>query len=134
MADQQTACGSSTMMFDTKIGASDDSQSTHMVIVRYFLDRPGYNLQQTSAPLWRDPPEICKASDVSAFLVDIVQDNELIVEILLDHCQPYMLLEASMQGQYCQFDFSSTSLKEPGVLNIFLTDKTSECINIAANG
>ena len=108
-------------------------QQQRVVVTRFFLDRPGYDLQNSSARLWRDAPETCKASDIAAFLVDqgmmtTAQQNDedgLVVEVYLDKFHSYMLLEVC-QAESIEFDFSSTSTQDPGVLNIRLTDKSIE--------
>ena len=113
-------------IFHTKIADGGESTATkHMVVLRFFLDRPGYDIQHSSARLWRDPPSTCTASDVSAFLVDQgIAGDGLVVEIYLDKFRSYMLLEAC-EADNVQFDFSSTTVQDPGVLNIRLTDTTA---------
>jgi succinate-acetate transporter protein len=99
--------------------------SKHVVAVRYYLDRPGYDLQHSSVRFWRDPPATCSASNVANFLEDQgIKDDTIIAEIYLDKFESYMLLEAC-EADNVKFDFSSTTVEEPGILNIRLTDTSS---------
>lgn len=95
-----------------------------LVAVRYFLDRPGYGLSQSSARLWLDPPSTCTAVHVQCFLTDQgIALDDLLVEIFIDKFQSYMLLEACI-ASCVEWDFSDVSYAEPGILNIRLTDLT----------
>jgi len=118
----------------TRIESSDEtSPNERFVVVKYFLDRAGYDLQHSSARLWKGTvPSNCKAEDISAFLeqqgiVDPI-DSHMLVEVYLDKFETYMALDAIEQGVIV-FDFSSTSAKAPGVLNIRLTDLSSGEVN-----
>lgn len=91
-------------------------------MVRYFLDRPGYDLHNSAARLWFCPPANCNPHHVEAFLnKQGIALPGLLVEVFLDKYESFMLLEA------CEFscvtwDFSEVSYNDPGILNIRLTD------------
>lgn len=140
LPEQSESCTSNGAKFLTRICSIADGDTADMntaskqrvVVTRFFLDRPGYDLHNSSARLWRDAPETCKASDIAAFLVDqgmmttAQQDDDgFAVEVYLDKFHSYMLLEVC-QAERIEFDFSSTSTQDPGVLNIRLTDKSIE--------
>jgi len=109
--------------------AEDNAAKERIVVVRYFLDRPGYDLQNSSARLWKDPPKICKAADVRNFLeaqgiVGGGDKQAILIEVFLDKYHSFMLLEAC-EADAVQLDFSHASVQHPDVLNIRLTDTTS---------
>jgi succinate-acetate transporter protein len=104
------------------IGSKDDT--TRMVVVRYYLDRPGMDLQHSSARIWKDAPSSCSASDVKEFLrqQSIVSDDyKLLIEIYLQDFMTFMLLEACEEDGV-KFDFSHATAQEPAILNVRLTD------------
>jgi succinate-acetate transporter protein len=104
------------------LGSEDDA--TRMVVVRYYLDRPGMDLQHSSARLWRNPPSLCSGADVGNFLKQqgIMGDQgRLLVEVYLHDFMSFMLLEAC-QEDGVKFDFSCATVKKPGILNVRLTD------------
>jgi succinate-acetate transporter protein len=110
--------------FHTEIKATSD-EVARMVVVRYFLDRPGYNLDNSSSRLWKNPPATCSPTDIAAFLreqgIRDDSDKKLLVELYLDKFRSYMLLEVcAVDG--VQFNFTGTTIQQPGVLNIRLTD------------
>ena len=114
-----------TDTYHTKIAVESGDSDKRMVVVRYYLDRPGYDIDHSSARLWRDPPATCTSADVTNFLQDqCIGDDGLIVEIYLDRFKSYMLLQAC-EADKMVFDFSSTSVQDPGILNIRLTDTSS---------
>lgn len=123
----------------TRIESNDESPAgERLVIVKYFLDRQGYDLQHSSARLWKGgsvPPK-CKANDIAAFLdrqgICTADEDHMLIEVLLDKYETYMALEAIQQGNVV-FDFSTTSAMEPGVLNIRLTDLSSGEVEGAAS-
>jgi uncharacterized protein len=96
-----------------------------IVLVRYFLDRPGYDLSNSSSRLWVNPPVYTTPQNISKFLheqgIKLSNDTKLLVELYLDQYQAYMLLEACAEHSI-HFDFSSVTAAQPGVLNIRLTD------------
>lgn len=102
-----------------------EGNEPRLAVVRYFLDRPGYSLHNSVARIWFDPPEICSPAHVSLFLKqqDIALPG-LLVEVYLDKFQSFMLIEGC-EASGIEWDFSETSLQEPGVLNIRLTDLQS---------
>lgn len=109
----------------TNKGSSNNDKDTtcsRLVVVRYFLDRPGYDLRHSSARLWENPPRICTALDVESFVErqGIAIDNVLI-EIYIDKFQSYMLLQACVASNV-EWNFEDTTAAEPGILNIRLTD------------
>lgn len=101
---------------------STKNDSCRLVVVRYFLDRPGYDLRHSSARLWEHPPSICTALNVESFLErqGIAIDNVLI-EVFIDKFQSYMLLQACISSNI-EWNFEDTTTAEPGILNIRLTD------------
>jgi uncharacterized protein len=120
----------SSSMSMVRLGNSmtDPSSNTPMervVLVRYFLDRPGYDLSNSSSRLWVNPPALTTPKDISKFLheqgIKLSNDTKLLVELYLDHYQAFMLLEACAEHSI-HFDFSAVTAAQPGVLNIRLTD------------
>jgi succinate-acetate transporter protein len=113
--------------FHTEIKASPD-EVTRMVVVRFFLDRPGYNLDNSSSRLWKNPPAACSPADIAAFLreqgIRDDADKNLLVELYLDKFRSYMLLEICAEDGV-QFNFTGTTIQQPGILNIRLTDVTA---------
>lgn len=106
--------------FESTNGEKDDQR---LVVVKYFLDRPGYGLKNSSARLWKNSPQKCTAAHIKAFLLEqgIWEDDHILVEVYLDTYETYMVVEAMEQGGVV-FDYSDTSCSKPGVLNIRLTD------------
>ena len=106
--------------------AEDDNDDVdpprRMVVVRYFLDRPGYGFHNSAARFWFDPPEVCMSRHVHAFLKEqgIALDG-LLIEMYLDKFQAFMLLEAC-EANLIQWNFEGTDIHNPGVLNVRLTD------------
>jgi succinate-acetate transporter protein len=104
---------------------SSDSRCERVVLVRYFLDRPGYDLSNSSSRLWVNPPIHTTPHDISRFLheqgIKAFHDKKLLVELYLDHYEAFMLLEACAEHSVF-FDFSAVTVAQAGVLNIRLTD------------
>ena len=109
---------------------NSNNSDDRIVLVRYYLDRPGYDLSNSSSRLWINPP--CPSTtpnDILQFLHDegIKSNDEndpshnLLVELFLDTYQTFMLLEAC-NDYNIHFDFSHATSDEPGILNIRLTD------------
>ena len=109
--------------FESREGANSVKDDQRLVIVKYFLDRPGYGIKNSSARLWKDAPLKCTSAHIRAFLLEqgIWEDDHILVEVYLDTYETYMVLEAMEQGGVV-FDYSDTSCSKPGVLNIRLTD------------
>jgi hypothetical protein len=109
--------------FETRESANGVKDDQRLVVVKYFLDRPGYGLQNASARLWKDAPKKCRAADIRTFLLEqgIWEDDHVLLEVYLDTYEAYMVVEAMEQGGVI-FDYSDTSCSKPGVLNIRLTD------------
>ena len=100
----------------------DLSNNPRLVVARYFLDRPGYDLRHSSARLWERPPGTCSASHVESFLkTQGIAIDDLLVEIYVDKFESYMLLEACV-ASHVQWNFQNTTYNEPGILNVRLTD------------
>jgi uncharacterized protein len=101
-------------------------ETDRLLVVRYFLDRPGYGLHNSSARLWRDPPPKCSASDIMEFLVaqGIKGDKDLLSEVYLDKFECFMLLEVC-EADEVTFDFANSTTQTPSTLNIRLTDISS---------
>jgi succinate-acetate transporter protein len=110
--------------FHTEIKASPD-EVARMVVVRYYLDRQGYNLENSSSRLWKNPPPSCSPADIAVFLLEQGirddSDTNLLVELYLDKFRSYMLLEVCAENDV-QFNFTGTTIQQPGSLNIRLTD------------
>jgi uncharacterized protein len=102
-------------------------ESVRLVIVRYFLDRAGYGLSQSSARIWRTAPPICRIGDILEFLheqgIKDPEDDTLLAEVYLDKFESYMSVDSLDEGIY--FDFSATTRTDPGILNFRLTDLQS---------
>jgi succinate-acetate transporter protein len=96
-----------------------------LVVVRYYLDRPGYDLQNSSSRFWKDPPAIVTATDVANFLhqqgIKSKDDTGMLVEIYLDRFGSFMWLDVCQENSV-HFDFPTATLANPGILNIRLTD------------
>jgi hypothetical protein len=117
--------------FDNLDCAEDDKHSDEsipplprrMVVVRYYLDRPGYGLHNSTARIWFHPPAACKPAHVRDFLLQqgILALQGLLVEIYLDKFESFMMLEAC-EASFVEWNFSNTTPRKPGVLNIRLTD------------
>jgi hypothetical protein len=91
-------------------------------VVRYYLDRPGYDLTNSAARLWFHPPLRCKPTDVKEFLENQrIALPGLLVEVYLDKYESFMLLEAC-DFSCIEWDFQNVSQNDPGILNIRLTD------------
>ena len=110
------------------VSDANGTEATRKVLVKYYLDRPGYDLSHSSARLWDAPPATCTAEDIAEFLdlqgIKLMDDMSTLVEIHLDRFKTFMLLESCKTSKIV-FDFSGTSSVEPGVLNIRLTDLVS---------
>ena len=110
--------------FHTEIKSSSN-EVARMVVVRYYLDRPGYNLDNSSSRLWKNPPATCSPVDIAAFLheqgIRDDSDKKLLVELYLDKFHSYMLLDVCADDGV-QFNFTETTIEQPGILNIRLTD------------
>lgn len=100
----------------------DADPRRRMVVVRYFLDRPGYGFHNSAARFWFDPPDVCMSRHVHTFLREqgIALDG-LLIEVYLDKFQAFMLLEAC-EANLIQWNFGGTNIHDPGVLNVRLTD------------
>jgi uncharacterized protein len=96
--------------------------STRLVAVRYFLDRPGYGLHNSAVRLWFNPPAQAQPQDVMDFLREqqIALDG-LLVEVYLDRFQSFMMLEAC-SAACIEWEFGDTSPAKPGLVNVRLTD------------
>ena len=98
------------------------------VVVKYYLDRPGYDMAHSSARIWKDPPATCSPTEIADFLdmqgIKLIDDDTMLVEVYLDAYKAFMLLDACMTGKVL-FDFSDTTANDPGFLNIRLTDLVS---------
>ena len=110
-----------------------------LVVVRYFLDRPGYNIQNSnsSARFWKDPPSCCTLSDIKDYLIQQnILDNDkessssssnnssnnnqhILAEVYLDKFSSYMFLDSS---DTVTFDFKASTRDNPTLLDIRLTD------------
>jgi hypothetical protein len=109
--------------FESRESANGVKDNQRLVVVKYFLDRPGYGIKNSSARLWKDAPFKCTAAHIRAFLLEqgIWEGDHILVEVYLDTYETYMVVEAMDQGGVV-FDYSNTSFSKPGVLNIRLTD------------
>jgi succinate-acetate transporter protein len=133
----------------TSGGGINGEINKRIVVVRYYLDRPGYDPSHSSARLWVNPPAICKPADIRNFLYehcilegfrlraeknsdDVLADanmqqgaktDEIIVEVRLDEYQTFMSLEAC--GDSVSFDVSKATTEKPATLTLRLTDVTA---------
>jgi hypothetical protein len=109
--------------FESRECANGEKDDQRLVVVKYFLDRPGYGLDNSSARLWKDAPKKCTVAHIRTFLLEqgIWEDDHILVEVYLDTYKTYMVVEAMEKGGVV-FDYSDTSCSKPGVLNIRLTD------------
>jgi hypothetical protein len=93
-----------------------------LVAVRYFLDRPGYGLDNSAVRLWFDPPARAQPSDLGEFLMDQrIALEGLLVEVYLDQFRSFMMLDACAAAGI-EWEFGDTSPDHPAVVNIRLTD------------
>lgn len=100
----------------------DMKGNDRLVVVRYYLDRPGYGLHNAAARLWFHPPGRCKPIDVKEFLESQgIAIPGLLVELYLDKFESFMLLEAC-EFSCVEWDFEHVTYHEPGFLNVRLTD------------
>mmetsp|Transcript_26981 Transcript_26981/g.41374 ORF Transcript_26981/g.41374 Transcript_26981/m.41374 type:complete len:478 (+) Transcript_26981:125-1558(+) len=102
----------------------EEESSHRLVAVRYFLDRPGYDLSHSSVRLWHNPPPKCTACDIQKFLHQLgiePRKYDLLVEIHIDQLQSYMMIDACITSGVL-WDFSDVTYTDPGILNIRLTD------------
>lgn len=121
--DAESSNGQDPQKYVGEEDADDnDADPRKMVVVRYFLDRPGYGFHNSAARFWFDPPEVCMSRHVHTFLKEqgIALDG-LLIEIYLDKFQAFMLLEAC-EANLIQWNFRGTNIHDPGVLNVRLTD------------
>jgi uncharacterized protein len=99
--------------------------SKHLVVVRYYLDRAGYDLHNSSSRFWKDPPAVATPGDIADFLdqqsIKRKDDAKMLVEVFLDKFGSFMLLEVCAANNV-SFDFGSAIPENPGILNIRLTD------------
>ena len=108
----------------------DMKGNDRLVVVRYFLDRPGYDLHNSAARLWFHPPVRCKPIDVKKFLeINGIAIPGLLVELYLDKYESFMLLEAC-EFSCVEWDFEHVTYHDPGVLNVRLTDLSDEANTI----
>jgi succinate-acetate transporter protein len=107
------------------IATTGSSTVERLVVMRYYLDRPGYNITNSSSRIWVNPPKETSPADIAFFLHDqgikSKDDTRLLVELYLDEFHSYMLLEVCAEHMI-HFDFTSTTSKKPGTLDIRLTD------------
>lgn len=99
-----------------------EGNKTRLVCVRYFLDRPGYGLENSACRLWFNPPAVCQAHHVSAFLAEQgISLPGLLTEIYLDRFQSFMMLDICAESSL-EWNFTNTTHAQPGTLNVRLTD------------
>ncbi|KAL7567959.1 hypothetical protein ACA910_019669 [Epithemia clementina (nom. ined.)] len=107
---------------ETSGSNSSSKEIIRMAVIRYFLDRPGYDLRHSAARIWFHPPAICTPNDVRQFLdQQKIAMNGLLVEIFLDKFKSFMMLDAIEAG-FIEWDFSDSSPSDPAILNVRLTD------------
>ena len=101
---------------------STPAPKIRMAVVRYFLDRPGYDLRHSAARLWFHPPAVCTPQDIREFLnQQQISMKGLLVEIFLDKFDSFMMLDA-IEAAFLEWDFSDTSPAQPATLKVRLTD------------
>mmetsp|Transcript_9313 Transcript_9313/g.21520 ORF Transcript_9313/g.21520 Transcript_9313/m.21520 type:complete len:363 (-) Transcript_9313:259-1347(-) len=89
------------------------------VLVRYFLDGPGYNLENSSSIFWHDAPAMCSGYDIETFLHEhgLLTDG-LIAQVYLEKFKTFMSLRGARD---IHFDYKNTSSQDPGRLDVRLT-------------
>ena len=98
------------------------NRSDRLIVVRYYLDRPGYGLHNSAARLWFNAPSRCTPLDIQTFLEQQrISLPGLLVEVYLDKYESFMLLEAC-ESSCVEWDFQHVTYHDPGILNIRLTD------------
>lgn len=106
----------------SRVSEDELSKSMRLVVVRYFLDRPGYGLDNSAMRLWFQPPVCAEPRDISKFLQEQkIALEGLLVEVYLDRFQSFMMLDACTAARI-EWDFEDTTTQSPGILNIRLTD------------
>jgi len=118
----------------------DDTKN--LVVVRYFLDRPGYTIENASARFWKNAPKKCHPADIKGFLNSqgildccgdssnnnndnkIMAPNQLLVEVYMDSFGAYIVLDVAEDNGIC-FDFSNATKQAPARIDIRLTDLCS---------
>jgi succinate-acetate transporter protein len=124
-----SSLGTDTATDGTDKNGNSKNQQPRLVVVRYYLDRPGYDLHNSSSRVWKDPPAIVKAPDISAFLEEqeiipptsTITTTTTLVEAFLDTFGSFMVLEICAENGI-EFDFTETTPQRPGILSIRLTD------------
>ena len=113
-----------------KLNGATNAKQQRLVVVRYFLDRPGYSSTNSSARFWENPPSPnCTLLDIRDFLVqqNILENNtkdeppQILAEVYLDRYSSYMVLDAAFSDAVT-FDFSASTRDQPMTLDIRLTD------------
>ena len=99
-----------------------DGAPLRLVVVRYFLDRPGYGLHNSVARFWFHPPPVISPAHVQIFLKQQgIALPGLLVEIFLDRFESFMVLEGC-EASGIEWDVENTTFNRPGILNVRLTD------------
>ena len=120
--DSNVGTTSSRTTTATTTTAVHSTPRRRLVVVRYFLDRPGYGLHNSACRFWWDAPAECTPLQVQEFLqLQGIALDGLLLEAFLDAFESFMMLEAC-QAAHVVWDFSQTSSQQPGILNIRLTD------------
>lgn len=118
----QPPSASSTRLARSLVSDEFVSPNTRLVAVRYFLDRPGYGLDNSALRLWFHPPALARPNDICEFLrAQQIALDGLLIEIYLDQFKSFMMLEACAASGIL-WDFSDTSPKAPGSIDVRLTD------------
>eukprot|EP00978_Attheya_sp_CCMP212_P021769 scaffold63999_cov51-Attheya_sp.AAC.2 len=101
---------------------NDPEEEDRLVLVKYFLDRPGYDLKNCSSRFWINPPHTVNSQNILHFLVTHkIPLDHLLVEVYSNKYECFMILEA-LAKEKVEWDFSHSSRENPYILNLRLTD------------
>lgn len=99
-----------------------EGNEPRLVVVRCFFEGPWYGLHNPVERIWVDPPELCSPADLRLFLREqYIALPGLLGNVYLDKFQSFMLIEECEENRI-EWDFGETSPREPGILNICLSD------------
>mmetsp|Transcript_67292 Transcript_67292/g.146662 ORF Transcript_67292/g.146662 Transcript_67292/m.146662 type:complete len:372 (-) Transcript_67292:172-1287(-) len=99
----------------------DGSDVEHVVVVRYFLDRPTTSLETGTCIFWKKAPAQCDGARLAQFFRDsgIITDGYF-AQVYMEKFGAYMSVEAMSGMGY--FDFSKATGKNPARIDVRITD------------
>lgn len=110
---------------ENDVGIVSTKKKQNVVVVRYYLDRPGYGLHNSAARIWFNAPAKCYPDDIRTFLTQQnIALQDLVIEIFMDRFGSYMLLDACDDAEI-EWDFSLSYNESPGFLIIRFTDTSA---------